>query len=177
MAQLDPSQRRISADEIIQRFQLSPLPGEGGFYRETYRSRASCRPDFTDEPRAHSTAIYYLLTVDTYSALHRLRSDEIYHFYAGDPVDLHLMFPNGTDRHHALGPAIVEGMEPQVVVPAGTWQGSRLQAGGDWALMGTTVAPGFEFADWELATPGTIQDWPMPAASLFQSLLASPTGD
>jgi hypothetical protein len=93
--------------------------------------------------------------------LHRLRSDEIYHFYLGDPVELLLLEPGGTGRLLVLGADLVAGLRPQAVAPAGAWQGSRLAAGGRWALLGTTMAPGFDPADFE---PGRRADlsarWP-----------------
>lgn len=108
------------------------------------------------DTRPASTAIYYLLTTKTYSALHRLRFDEVYHFYAGDPVELVLLDPGRGMEIVTLGPRWSEGERVQQVVPGGTWQGSRLLSGA-WALLGTTMAPGFDFADCELASP-TILD-------------------
>ena len=81
--------------------------------------------------------------------MHRLKSDEIFHFYLGDPVEMLLLLPDGTGRTLVLGPDLLNGMQPQVVVPAGIWQGARLLKGGRLALLGTTVSPGFEFADYE----------------------------
>jgi len=100
--------------------------------------------------KSASTAIWYLLTPDTCSALHRLPADEVYHFYLGDPVELLLLNPEGGEVV-TVGPDLRSGQRPQVVVPAGTWQGSALAAGGAFALMGTTMAPGFDFSDYEAA--------------------------
>ncbi len=99
--------------------------------------------------RPFGTAIYYLLAPETFSAMHRLKSDEIFHFYLGDPVEMLQLLPDGTGRTLLLGPDLLSGMQPQVVVPAGIWQGTRLLKGGRFALLGTTVSPGFEFADYE----------------------------
>jgi uncharacterized protein len=132
-----------AADQIIAALDLKPLPREGGYYRETYRS-----PDRIG-PKSMATAIYYLLTRDCFSALHRLPAEEIFHFYAGDPVRMLQLFPDGTGRFVLLGPDVVAGHRPQVVVPRGVWQGSMLEAGGDFALLGTTMAPGFDFADYD----------------------------
>jgi uncharacterized protein len=96
-----------------------------------------------------STAIYYLLTPETFSALHRLRSDEVFHFYLGDPVEMLQLLPGGEGRLHVLGTDLAAGMRPQVVVPRDVWQGARLLPGGSLALLGTTVAPGFDPADCE----------------------------
>lgn len=142
----------MTAAEIIACLGLRPLPIEGGYYRETYRSGeslpASALPRYPGA-RSLSTGIYYLLTPDTFSALHRLRSDEIYHFYLGDPVELLLLFSDGRGECRRLGIDLSSGERPQLVVPAGAWQGSRLAPGGSVALLGTTVAPGFELADFE----------------------------
>lgn len=135
----------MTAEELIARLDLKPLPGEGGYYRETYRSAAR-GPD----GKSAGTAIYYLLTRDTCSLLHRLPTDEVYHFYLGDPVELLLLDSEGGSII-ALGNDLEAGQRPQFVVPAGSWQGSCLEEGGRFALLGTTMAPGFEFSDFEAA--------------------------
>lgn len=144
----------IAPDEIIRLLDLKPLPVEGGFYAETYRSAASVPPDVDagrgTSPRLLSTAIYYLLTPDTFSAIHRLPGDEIYHHYLGDPVELLILTPNGTASIVVIGGDIAAGMRPQVVAPGDTWQGSSLLAGGRFALMGTTMSPGYHHDDFEL---------------------------
>ena len=135
---------------------LQPLAREGGFYAEAYRSRetlaATCLPDRYSGERCFGTAIYFLLTPETFSALHRLKSDEIYHFYMGDPVETLALRADGSGEVLALGSDLYGGARPQAVIPAGAWQGSRLRAGGKFALLGTTVAPGFEFSDFELGS-------------------------
>jgi hypothetical protein len=153
----------MTADEIRRLLGLAPHP-EGGYFRETYRAaetlpRAALPARYAGD-RAVSTAIYYLLTPDTFSALHRLASDEVFHFYAGDPVDM-LLLRDGGGEVLTLGSDLAAGMQPQVVVPAGVWQGARLRAGGAWALLGTTVAPGFDFADYETGARAALQRaWP-----------------
>jgi predicted cupin superfamily sugar epimerase len=139
---------------------LKPLAREGGFYAETYRSteripRASLPQRYTSD-RSFGSAIYYLLTPDTFSAMHRLASDEIYHFYLGDPVELLLLRENGSGEILTIGPDLENGMRPQALAPRNVWQGSRLRAGGKFALLGTTVSPGFDFADFELANRETL---------------------
>lgn len=111
---------------------------EGGYFSETYRSK-------------NSTAIYYLLTnqTDCFSEMHQLGGDEIYHFYLGDPVEMLHLYPDGAGKWVVLGADLKGGMHPQVIVPAGVWQGSRLVQGGKFALMGTTMAPGFEYGDYK----------------------------
>jgi predicted cupin superfamily sugar epimerase len=134
---------------------LKPLPEEGGFYAESYRSGEILPKDRLppryDGARNFATAIYFLLTPDSFSALHRLASDEIYHFYLGDPVEMLQLAEPGEGRLLTLGTDFHRGMQPQLVVPRRTWQGSRLVPGGRFALLGATVFPGFEFADFELA--------------------------
>jgi len=134
---------------------LKPLPHEGGFYVESYRSGERLPnehlPSRYARERCFATAIYFLLTRDSFSALHRLASDEIYHFYLGDPVEMLRLAEPDAGRIVTLGADFDRGMKPQVVVPRGTWQGSRLVPGGRYALLGATVFPGFEFADFELA--------------------------
>jgi predicted cupin superfamily sugar epimerase len=98
--------------------------------------------------RSGSTAIYYLLTDETFSALHQLPGDEIFHFYLGDPVEMLQLRPDGSGRIVRIGTALANQMAPQVIVPGGTWQGSRLIPGGSFALLGTTMSPGFDFADY-----------------------------
>src|SRR5438046_10492032 len=132
-----------TAEEIIALWQLRPLPLEGGYYRETYRS--SDRLPTAD--KALSTAIYYLLTPRTFSALHRLPSDEIFHFYLGSPVQMLQLWTDGEGRVVTLGPDVLAGQSPQVLVPRGVWQGRYLLPGGAYALLGTTLAPAFDFAD------------------------------
>ena len=143
----------MTVEEIKRLLGLVPLEPEGGFFAETYRSTdvfaaGSAGAGRRDE-RSLSTAIYYLLDGGSFSALHRLRADELFHFYLGDPVEMLHLHPDGTGRLHVLGPDLGAGMRPQVVVPRGVWQGTRLLAGGRFALLGTTVAPGFDSADFE----------------------------
>ncbi len=142
-------------EEVKRLLGLEPLESEGGFYAETYRCKVRV---FKGGAGADglgyaplSTAIYYLLTSDQVSLLHRLPSDEVYHFYLGDPVELLCLDPDGDGRVIRLGPDLEAGERPQAVVPARAWQGARLPGDGRWALLGTTMSPGFEFADF---TPG-----------------------
>lgn len=143
-----------SIDQIIDHFQLRPLPWEGGYYSEIYRSAgripAAALEGKYPGDRSVSTAIYYMLTPETISAMHRLTGDEIFHFYLGDPVEMLQLHPDGSGEIVILGQDFLKGMKLQHVVPGGTWQGSRLARGGRFALMGTTVAPGFDFEDFTL---------------------------
>ena len=133
----------LEAHDVIRLLNLTPHPDEGGFFRETYRS-------------AESTAIYYLLTPETFSAMHRLPGDELFHFYLGDPVEMLQLHPDGSGSLHILGQDVAQGMQPQILVPGGVWQGSRLTAGGKFALMGTTMAPPFSFDEYESASRSTL---------------------
>jgi len=135
------------AQSIVDRLQLRPHP-EGGYYRETFRSELFGRGS-SGQPRAASTAIYFLLPAGTFSALHRVSSDEVWHHYAGDPVDLHLIREAGEHEVVRLGANLLAGEVPQIVVPAHVWQ-AALPVGDRYALCGCTVAPGFDFADFEL---------------------------
>jgi len=145
----------MNAQDLINFFNLVPLPQEGGYYRETYRSQelVDDKNSSNKSLKSFSTAIYYCLTPNTFSHLHRLPTDEIYHFYYGDPVELFLLVDNPVPRFevHILGNDFVNGQVPQLRVPANVWQGSRLLKKGKVALMGTTMAPGFDFTDLELA--------------------------
>lgn len=136
----------MTADEVIEFLKLQPHPVEGGFFRETYRSAGTLSRDGVE--RSISTAIYYLLTPRTVSALHRLPGDEVFHYYAGDPVRMLQLWPDGSARTLVLGTDLRAGQVPQLVVPGGVWQGSVLVEGGSWALLGATMAPGFDYADY-----------------------------
>jgi predicted cupin superfamily sugar epimerase len=145
-----------SAEELIKLLNLVPHPKEGGFFRETYRAAentdAAGLPQRYQTARSHGTAIYYLLSPGTFSALHRLASDEIFHFYLGDPVRMLHLTPEANGQTMVLGPDLSAGQHVQVVVPRGVWQGSMLEPGGRVALLGCTVAPGFDYADYEGGT-------------------------
>jgi predicted cupin superfamily sugar epimerase len=144
----------MTAKEVIELFQLEPLPVEGGLFRRHYASQDTI-PSHALPPRytshkLHASAITYMHTPETRSLLHRLKTDEIYHFYNGDPVSLVLLFPNGSSEVVVLGQDYRAGHVPFYVVPRGVWQGSALVPGGSWALMGCTMAPGFDEDDFEL---------------------------
>ncbi|MHC4264766.1 MAG: cupin domain-containing protein [Planctomycetota bacterium] len=145
----------ISAEEIINFFNMKPLPQEGGYYTETYRADETLSQGFLSERysgnRCLGTAILYLLTPNTFSALHRLKSDEIFHFYLGDPVTMLKLREDGDSEAITFGQDILSGHRVQAVVEAGTWQGTFLNEGGKFSLLGTTMAPGFEYDDFELA--------------------------
>ena len=148
-------------NELVRLLRLKPHP-EGGFYRESYRSAEFILlPEDESHPagkRNFSTAIYYLLTANTFSAFHRIRQDEIWHFYDGGPLDLHVLTRDGKYRHFVLGNNLIQGQRPQVVVNGGDWFAASV-AGENregYTLVGCTVAPGFDFADFELARRETL---------------------
>jgi predicted cupin superfamily sugar epimerase len=138
----------MNADEIIRLLDLKPHP-EGGYYRETYRS-AKLIPG-SQPPKAYSTLIYYLLTPGAVSKFHRLIFDEIFHFYQGDPSHWVWLTPGGEMKKTVLGANMGKGEVPQMVIPAGTWFAGRLAPEGRYCLMGTTMAPGFDFSDLQFA--------------------------
>ncbi len=137
----------------IRNLSLTPHP-EGGFYREVYRSMEivpqSALPNRFTGGRSFSTSIYYLLEKGDFSAFHRIRSDEVWHFYGGEPLDLHVLH-NGQYECVIIGAEISEGHHLQYTVPAGAWFASEPREGSTYSLVGCTVSPGFDFADFELA--------------------------
>jgi predicted cupin superfamily sugar epimerase len=133
---------------------LQPHP-EGGFFRETFRATARVGTGDDRSERAASTAIYFLLPASTFSALHRVRSDEAWHHYDGDAVDLHTIDASGEHAVARLGRNWGAGERPQIVVRAGVWQ-AAVPAGRGWSLCGCTVAPGFDFADLEIPSRGEL---------------------
>ena len=143
----------MTADEVKAMLQLAPLEMEGGFFRETYRSRwtipAEQLPQGIEGTRSLGTAIYYMVTPDSFSTLHRLPGTEVFHFYLGDPVEMLQLHRDGKTEIVALGHDLAAGQHPQVVVRGGVWQGCKLRSGGAWALLGTTMSPGFDHADYE----------------------------
>jgi uncharacterized protein len=145
----------LTAEQIIELFKMKPLREEGGYYVETYRSAERIAkaglPRRYDGARDMSTAILYLVTPDAFSRLHRVKGDEVFHFYLGDCVTMLKLHVDGSSEVVTLGPDIIKGHQVQTVVRGGSWQGCLLSEGGRFALMGTTVAPGFEFADFEEA--------------------------
>jgi predicted cupin superfamily sugar epimerase len=138
----------------IEKLSLAPHP-EGGFYRQTYKADLvlphNSLPKHFTGPRTASTAIYFLLEGTNFSAFHRLRSDELWHFYIGAPVLVHVIADDGQLSQIVLGSDPEAGEVLQAVVKAGNWFASHVKDGESFALVGCTVAPGFDFADFELA--------------------------
>lgn len=152
----------MTADEIKTLLKLVPHPIEGGFFRQTYVSEVSVA--LLRGVRPYGTAIYYLLEAGSFSEMHKLASDEIFHFYLGDPVEMLQLHPDGGSAIVTLGPDLSAGQQVQVIVPAGVWQGTRLIGDGKCALLGCTVTPGFDYADYRSGTYADLAaNWPEQA--------------
>jgi predicted cupin superfamily sugar epimerase len=137
----------MTAEDVKEMLGLAPHPREGGWFVRTYEAATMAEGGV----RRTGTGIYYLLEPETFSEMHRLKSDEIFHFYAGDAVEQLQLPAGGPGQKVLMGSDLAAGERPQVVVPAGVWQGARLVEGGrfGWALLGCTVSPGFEYEDYE----------------------------
>lgn len=144
----------MTPEFIIEKFQLEPLPIEGGLFRRHYAAKEMIARDALPTRYTHAkllgSAICYMHTAQTRSLLHRLKTDEVYHFYNGAAVTLVLLYEDGTIQVVVLGQDYAAGQVPFFVVPRGVWQGSCLLENGTWALMGTTLAPAFDGDDFEL---------------------------
>jgi hypothetical protein len=138
----------------IDKLLLAPHP-EGGYYRQTYRSETmiphEALPSGFGGARAASTAIYFLIEGENFSAFHRLLSDELWHFYAGSPLLIHMIDPVGAYSKILVGNNPEAGEVLQAAVPKGNWFASQVADWQSWSLVGCTVAPGFDFADFEMA--------------------------
>src|SRR4051812_37554865 len=145
----------MTAAELIAALRLEPLPNEGGFFRQTYVSDTRL-----PSGRSAGTAIYFLITPDGFTALHRLRTEEVWHFHAGDTVEHLTPDPaSGKGVKAQLGSNFAAGETPQLVVPGGTWQGARLAAGGAWALLGCTMSPGWDEREFTLGDHADLAAW------------------
>ena len=149
----------MTVQQLIQQYNLQPHP-EGGWYKETYKSdeyiSGSTLPERFGGSRVFSTAIYFLLEQGNFSAFHRIKSDECWHFYAGDPLVVYVMQLNGRLDIIHLGNDIEKGQVFQFVVPANCWFASRPAPGSTFCFVGCTVAPGFDFNDFELAKASSL---------------------
>ena len=152
----------MTADEIKTLLKLEPHPLEGGSFRRTYTSAAPL--ELARGIRPAGTAIYYLLEPRTFSEMHVLDSDEIFHFYLGDPVEMLQLYRDGGSAIFTLGQDLAAGQHVQLAVPAGVWQGTRLIGDGQVALLGCTVTPGFDFADYRSGSyDELVAKWPEEA--------------
>lgn len=149
----------MTADEIKALLRLEAHPVEGGYFRRTYTSTGTV--ESARGVRAQGSAIYYLLEPGAFSELHVLESDEVFHFYLGDPVEMLHLYPDGSSATFTLGNDVAAGQHVQLLVPAGVWQGARLLDQGQFALLGCTVTPGFNYADYRNAkATELIAKWP-----------------
>ena len=155
----------MTAEEIKALLKLEPHPMEGGWYRQTYVSPVSVA--LLGGVRPYGTAIYYLLEEGTFSEMHMLASDEIFHFYLGDPVEMLQLYADGGSAVFTLGPDLRAGQHVQLVVPAGVWQGTRMIGDGQVALLGCTVTPGFDYADYRSGSYAELAVmWPVEAGKI-----------
>jgi predicted cupin superfamily sugar epimerase len=156
----------MTAEDVKKMLGLKPHPREGGWYVRTYEAGELVAAEaFADGryggARRTGTAIYYLLEPDTFSEMHRLQSDEVFHFYLGDAVEMLQLRDGGTGSTIVIGNDLLGGQRPQALVERGVWQGSRLVKSGRWALLGCTVSPGFEFEDYETGERAELSaGWP-----------------
>lgn len=150
----------MTSDDIIQQFNLEPLPVEGGLFGRHYAASEfipqHALPPRYNHAKRFASAICYMHTPQTRSLLHRLKTDEIYHFYHGAPVSLVLLYNDGSHRVIVLGQDYPAGQLPFYVVPRGMWQGSCLANPDGWALMGATLAPAYDDDDFELGERATL---------------------
>lgn len=167
----------MNKDDIKKYLNLSPLTGEGGNFLSTYRSDETLRKEVLPGrggDRSFGTAILYMVTKDTFSRMHRLTSDEVFHFYLGAAVEMLQLYPDGTGRVFRMGQDIASGELLQLAVRRGTWQGTRLVGEGEYAVLGTTMAPGFDPDDYEDGDKQTlIAEYPQ-FAELIEILAGEP---
>ncbi len=158
-----------AAKKIVARLGLEPLPQEGGFFRQTWVSAAQVAPG-----RAAGSAIWFLLTPDSFSAWHRVASEELWHFHAGDPVEHLQLDPRlRTVVRTVLGAGVLAGQRPQLVVPGGTWQAARLRTGArrrGWALLGCTLTPAWDEREFQLGRRAELSRRFPAAQALIQAL-------
>jgi len=143
--------------QLVEAYELEPHP-EGGFYKELYRSAQLISTEALgfhfEGDRNYCTSIYFLLTAGNFSTFHRIKQDEVWHFYTGHPLTVHVIDENGSYQAHKVGFDLAEGLAPQLVVPAGAWFASSVncpEGEEGYSFVGCTVAPGFDFRDFELA--------------------------
>lgn len=145
--------------DIIDTLDLQPHP-EGGYFKETYRSTGTINKQDLGKnysgQRNYSTSIYFLLTSGNFSALHRINQDEIWHFYDGSPIRLHMITPEGIHTEHSIGKDLYKGEVPQFVVPGGNWFAAEVIGDNTFSFVGCTVSPGFDFDDFELTPRATL---------------------
>jgi predicted cupin superfamily sugar epimerase len=156
----------MSAARLKELLGLEPHPREGGWFRQTWKAEETIPREALPAgryagARSAGTAIYYLLEPNNFSEMHKLASDEVFHFYLGDAVEMLQLWPDGSGKRVVLGRDIASGELLQTVVPQGVWQGTRLIPGGRVALLGCTVSPGFDYADYASGKrEDLVRGWP-----------------
>jgi uncharacterized protein len=170
----------MTAADVIALLNLQPHPVEGGYFRETYRS-AEVIPGGTlqshAEARSVCTQIYYLLSPGSVSELHRLPTDETFHYYGGDSAEMLQLWPDGSIRIVKLGMDLTAGQVPQHTVPGGVWQGTRpLTGGSGYCLLGATMAPGFDYADYQRGQRQELQKTYPTVAEMIRQLTPGQDG-
>lgn len=152
------------AQKLIQHFKMQKIPAEGPWFTVTYRSQdmldAQSLPVRYKGNRAAGTAIYAVQTKEDFSAMHKLNTDEIWHFYGGDPLEMLLLYPDGHGEVVVIGPDVFSGQYPQFVVPQDVWQGSAPMGAGPaaYSFFANTLAPGFDFEDFEMGYRDELQE-------------------
>lgn len=173
----------LMIEKLKERYNMQPLVGEGGLFSQVYiceeKYPLSSLPERykdSDGDKPYGTVILFLLTENTFSRMHRLPTDEVYHFYLGDPVEMLQLLPDKTSRVVHLGQDVLNGMDVQTIVPKGAWQGSRLMAGGKYALIGCTMAPGYTASDYVDGYEGPLfEQYPdVVAPELLKALTKEP---
>ena len=168
-----------TAEKLIEHFKMEKIPVEGAWFHVTYGSKdtipAAALPARYGSPRVAGTAIYALATREDFSAMHRLKTDEVWHFYLGDPLELLLLHPDGRGEVVVIGPDVFAGQHPQYTVPAGGWMGGRPAKATPeaYTFFGCTLAPGFDYRDFEIGYREELQAQ-VPA---FSNLIAGLTRD
>lgn len=150
------SESTVSAERLIEQLNLEPLRDEGGYFRRIFthpmRIEASALPTGFDWSRELMTGIYYMVTAESFSALHRLSATETFHYHGGDALEMLQLQHDGSCGWQRIGMDLANGEEPVAIVPGGAWQGTRLAPGGTcgWALLSVMVSPGFDWEDFQL---------------------------
>lgn len=142
-----------SLETLIKQLDLQPHP-EGGYYKETYRSQGDisedCLPETYGGSRNYATGIYFVLTSDNFSSFHKINQDEMWHFYDGAPIRLHIVSKEGKYDYHIIGRDVLSGQVPQLVVKGGDWFAAEVVGNDTYSFVGCTVSPGFDFKDFVL---------------------------
>ena len=163
----------LRKEELIDKLQLEKHP-EGGYFKETYRSEIllpdSALPSEFTSGRNASTCIYFMLTSDEFSAFHKVNQDEAWHFYLGETITLHMISPEGEYSQVSIGNDFGQNETPQFVVPAQHWFAAEIKTEDSFALVGCTVAPGFDFDDFELAEQQELQQIFLQHKEIIQRL-------